>query len=193
VSNSARIRRSPLPSIGVGLVAAVVGAVAWAAIVEVTHYELGVVAVGLGLLVGLGMSRTAVSWRPLPVVGAVLAVAGCALGGLFSATVEAADVSDLTIRSAFGDVLTDPALAKEIFVAGFDPIDVVFWAIAAWAAFRMIRSAVSALLATPATAATADSALYEAFKEHPTPGPTPGPTPAASPAGPEQPQGPQAQ
>ncbi|HEX9308558.1 MAG TPA: hypothetical protein VF894_13770 [Anaeromyxobacter sp.] len=42
---------------GLGLLAAIAGATVWIVIVRVTHYEIGLVAIGVGLLVGAAVRR----------------------------------------------------------------------------------------------------------------------------------------
>jgi len=154
MSSTIASTRSPLPSIAIGALTAVVGAVIWAVIVEVTHYKVGYAAIGLGLLVGLGMSRAATAWRPLPVVAAALALIGCLLGDLFVDAHELAAAAGTDTAQALTDMIGNPSLAREVFKAGFQPLDAAFWAFAAYAAFRMVNGAVAAATATAATNAT---------------------------------------
>jgi hypothetical protein len=152
LSSSGR-RTTPAVSIGIGMIAAIVGAVLWAVIVDVTDYKVGYAAVGLGLLIGLAMARTAPAWRPLPFVAAVIALAGCLLGDFF---VDATAVGQLTGQgtlSALTDMITDPGLGSEVFSAGFEGMDALFWIIAAIAAFRLTSGAVARLAAAPASPA----------------------------------------
>lgn len=44
--------RSLLPAVAAGLVAAIVGGIAWGVIVKVSEYEVGIVAWGIGFIVG---------------------------------------------------------------------------------------------------------------------------------------------
>jgi len=166
VTGSISGRRSPLPSIGVGIVAAVVGAVGWAVLVDATNRKIGIVAVGLGLLVGLAMARLASGWRPLPVVAAVVALAGCLLGDVFVDASILGEVTGAGTLSALSDMVTQPEVGKAIFSAGFEPVDVAFWLIAAFAAFRLTNRATAAAAETPAVGEAA---------------PEPAPAPAAQP------------
>jgi hypothetical protein len=152
VSDVSAARRSPLPSVGVGLVTAVVGAVLWAVLVNVTHYKIGYAAVGLGLLVGLAMARTAPAWRPLPFVAAVVALFGCLLGDALVDATVLADVVGISTVEAFRQMVGDPTgLGREVFSAGFEGIDAVFWLIAAFAAFRLARGAMTRTAAVAST------------------------------------------
>jgi len=151
VTSTAGAGRSPLPSIAVGVVAAVVGAVLWAVLVDVTNYKVGYAAVGLGLLVGLAMARTAPAWRPLPAVAALVAVGGCLLGDLVVDATALGQVTGAGTLSALTDMASDPGLGRDVFSAGFEAMDVVFWVIAAVAAFRLTNRAVSAATARATT------------------------------------------
>lgn len=78
-------RPAPPPSSGraivAGLLAALLGAGIWTAVVAMTGFEVGWVAWGLGALVGFAMSRfTAQRSAQLGVYAAVLAVLGLAIG-----------------------------------------------------------------------------------------------------------------
>ncbi len=69
-----------------GLAAALAGALAWALITVLTHYKVGLVAVGLGFLVGGVVRRFGgAGSQPHAVLSAILALLGCALGNLLSA------------------------------------------------------------------------------------------------------------
>jgi hypothetical protein len=78
-------RPAPPPSSGraivAGLLAALLGAGIWAAVVKMTEYEVGWVAWGVGALVGFAMSKfTEQRSVQLGVYAAVLAVLGLAIG-----------------------------------------------------------------------------------------------------------------
>lgn len=74
------------PNIGMavlyGFIAAIIGAVIWDKIVFYTHFKLGLVAIGIGIIVGLGVLKGAKSGysKALPIIGAVMAGFGILLG-----------------------------------------------------------------------------------------------------------------
>lgn len=74
------------PNIGMailyGLGAAIAGAFVWDKIVFFTHFKLGLVAVGIGILVGIAVLKGAKGGysKVLPIIGAVLAGFGILLG-----------------------------------------------------------------------------------------------------------------
>ncbi len=75
--------RTPL-ALAAGLAAALVAGGIWAALVFVTNMEIGFVAWGVGLLVGLAMSRvTAERSQQLAYIAAALAILGLAAGKVF--------------------------------------------------------------------------------------------------------------
>jgi hypothetical protein len=143
-------RTTPAVSIGIGMIAAIVGAVLWAVIVDATGYKVGYAAVGLGLLIGLAMARTAPAWRPLPFVATVIALAGCLLGDFFVDATAVGHITGQGTLTALTDMITDPALGSEVFSAGFEGMDALFWIIAAIAAFQLTNGAVAKLAAAPA-------------------------------------------
>jgi xanthosine utilization system XapX-like protein len=149
-----------LISIGVGIAAAVIGAVLWAVLVDVTNYKIGYAAVGLGLLVGLAMAKTAGAWRPLPAVAALIALLGCLLGDLFVDAAALASVEERSTISEVADMLTDPSWAREVFSAGFEGLDVAFWAFAALAAFQLTNNAVKARVAAEQAGASVPGAPF---------------------------------
>jgi xanthosine utilization system XapX-like protein len=162
-----------------GLVAALVGAVLWAVTVEVTGYQIGVVAIGVGLLVGQVMSMTAGSGPRLPLVAAGLALLGCALGEVFIDAHEVAKVIGAGTPSMVRYFFGHPDVLSDVFVAGFSPLTLAFWGIAAGAGYRLAArgQAAAPLRAQPVGRVVAgpdfnNRGLYTA------------PAPAASPAAP---------
>ena len=118
-----------------GLVAALVGAVLWAALAATTHFKIGFAAVGIGFLVGWTMRAVGRGHSEVyGYVGAVLSLLGCVVGDV---------LSDCAFASAqFGQPLFDlvtrltPALAVDLFKAGFQPLDALFYFIALSAGYR---------------------------------------------------------
>ena len=123
-----------------GLLACVVGAVIWAVITVVTHVQIGWVAIGVGFLVAwsvrtFGKGRS----QAFGVIGAVLALLGCALGNLLSASAFLAEARAEPVMSTILQVLGDPQLATRLMQASFNAMDLVFYAIAAYEGFKFAR------------------------------------------------------
>jgi hypothetical protein len=82
------IREEPRPlwlALLAGLVAAVVGGVVWGFVVKLSDYEVGIVAWGIGLLVGVAVAAVARARGPvLQAIAVVCALAGILLGKYLS-------------------------------------------------------------------------------------------------------------
>jgi len=75
-----------------GLIGGVIGAIIWAAIAHFTHREIGIVAWGVGVLVGIGTSMFAGnSVSPLTGAAAALIALGSIAGGKFAVVHAIAD------------------------------------------------------------------------------------------------------
>jgi hypothetical protein len=118
-----------------GLVAVFIGAIIWAIITVVTQYQIGYMAVGVGLLVGIAVRFFGAGIdKKFGILGAGLALLGCLLGNLFSqigffATSES--VSYLEIIK-----LLSPGIIAEVLIESFQPMDLLFYAIATYEGFR---------------------------------------------------------
>lgn len=107
--------RTPL-ALAAGLVAALVGGLVWAGIVLFTNYEIGWVAWGIGLLVGVAMARTTRARSPsLAVAAGALALVGLIAGKGFVVAGSTGSVAD--------ELLETPeymagAMAWDMYAAG---------------------------------------------------------------------------
>ena len=118
-----------------GLVAAVLGAAIWATATIAVGYQIGWLAIGIGFVVGaaIGMVGKGVD-RIFGFAGAALALFGCALGNLFTvayfiARIDGVPYFDFLARLDFESVL-------EIMISAFDPMDLLFYAFAAYFGYR---------------------------------------------------------
>lgn len=122
--------------IAAGIVAALVGAAAWALVTFATGYQIGFMAIGIGFLVGFAVraAGNGIS-TPFGVAGAALALAGCALGNLLAVTAIVADAEGVAFLAAAAQLT--PALAQELMVATFTPMDLIFYAIAGYEGYKL--------------------------------------------------------
>lgn len=118
--------RTPL-ALATGIVAAVVAGALWALLVRVTGYEIGYAAWGVGLLVGVGMSRvTRNRSKQLATAAAGFAIVGLVVGKLFiflgSASAFTQDLreDDEMLKSAVAWMLYDD---RELDAATLDELD----------------------------------------------------------------------
>ena len=125
-----------------GLIAAIVGALAWAAVTITTKFQIGFMAVGVGFLVAwavrtLGKGRGQV----FGVIGAVFALLGCILGNLLSACGFIAADRGQPLVSVALRVLGTPSIAMDILQATFRGMDLLFYAIAVYEGYKLARRA----------------------------------------------------
>jgi hypothetical protein len=125
-------RQSTLAALGLALAAALAGAVLWGLAALLVHRQLSL----LGLLIGGGVGLAVARYRPghLPtiVAGAIIAVAGCALG-----TFLAIVFSLLNARVSLGTVVSNLSVVAHGYPSAVGVLGLVFWLIAAVAAVRV--------------------------------------------------------
>lgn len=119
-----------------GFVASVLGAGAWCGITVATGYQIGIMAIGIGFLVGYavrGLGRgISVAFG---VVGGILSLFGCALGNLLAVTALLARHEGAAFFEVLGQLT--PELVQQLMVAFFSPMDLVFYAIAVYEGYRL--------------------------------------------------------
>jgi len=120
---------------GAGAVAALIGAVVWAAVTVFTGYQIGWMALGVGILVGLAVRRFGRGVEPrFGILGAGLALFGCLLGNLF-AVIGLVAVQEQTSVLAIWGVLEWGAVPG-VMAATFSPMDLVFYGIAVYEGYQ---------------------------------------------------------
>ncbi|GIH94632.1 hypothetical protein ACFFMN_02940 [Planobispora siamensis] len=159
-------RSGLVPGIVVGLLAAVLGAAAYGAIITVTELEIGYAAVGVGVLVGLGMMAVKPTSPVLPVLAALFSIAGAALGTFLGGVGLAVKASGGTL--SYGDAVS---LVAEVFpdaVKG-EPKTLLFWVIAGVAGFFFVNKRVKAAreaLAAPSHPQQEGAQPVDNFRPH---------------------------
>ncbi|HEU5322888.1 MAG TPA: hypothetical protein VFX28_18935, partial [Methylomirabilota bacterium] len=114
-----------------GLAAAAVGAGAWALVSVLTGYQIGFMALGVGILVGYAVRAAGHGKRPVfGVAGAVLALLGCMAGNLLTIAVLGARQAGVETQTVLASLT--PAMALELMQAGFSLMDLLFYAIAVY-------------------------------------------------------------
>ena len=121
--------------VAVGFIAMLVGAALWALVTVLTQMELGLMAIVVGFIVGLGIQK--VRKRPnrnFGILGAVLALIGCLLGNALSFVAFAAQQSG----GSFADVLmtVNPAGLLSVMARNFEAMDLLFYGIAVYEGFK---------------------------------------------------------
>ncbi len=125
-----------VPAILAAAAAAVVGALIWAGITALTNYQIGFMAIGVGVLVGFavrlaGEGETAV-YR---VIAAAAAGLGCAFGNLLTGAYVFANEVQVPVTRVLEAL--DLELITNIMIGMFSPIDLLFYALAIHQAWRL--------------------------------------------------------
>ncbi|HSL30830.1 MAG TPA: hypothetical protein VK900_16635 [Anaerolineales bacterium] len=119
-----------------GTVAMLVGAIAWGAITYFTEYQIGWMAIGVGFLVGLGIKFFGRGKTVMfGIAGAVLALIGCVLGNLIFYSGVIAREEGAAFLEVFFFFFLSPVASLELFTVAFDFMDILFYALAAYAGF----------------------------------------------------------
>jgi hypothetical protein len=129
--NGATIGLAALAGIG----AAVAGAALWALVTVLTNYELGIMAIAVGFMVGRAIIFVAKHGNgTLGIVGGACALFGCVLGNLLSAVGFAAQAWHMS----YFDVLMhlDVDTVVRLMTATFGVMDLLFYAIGIYEGYR---------------------------------------------------------
>ena len=134
----AALRDEQNPGIGVvaGALAALVGAGLWAAVTVMTGYQIGWMAIGVGVLIGLALRKAGKGIdRTFGFAGAGLALAGCLLGNLLAVCGFVSVQQSIPLLQVLGRM--NPAVAVELLRATFSPIDLLFYALAVYEGYKL--------------------------------------------------------
>jgi hypothetical protein len=121
-----------------GAAAAVAGAVIWAAVTVATKFQIGFMAIGIGVLVALTVRKFGAPTQQHALMSGALSLVGCALGNLFSACAIAANQNSSPLFDVLGRVLTQPQLIAYVMRETFQPMDALFYAIAAYEGYKLV-------------------------------------------------------
>jgi hypothetical protein len=118
-----------------GLVAAGFGAAAWAGVTLATGYQIGWMAVGVGCLVGWAVRAGGKGTHAtFGLLGALLALGGCAAGNLLAVIIMAARHFDVALLDVFSRLTPETMLG--LMQASFKPIDLLFYGIALYEGWK---------------------------------------------------------
>jgi hypothetical protein len=118
-----------------GIVAMIVGALAWAAVTVSTEYQIGFMAIGLGFLVGYAVRLGKGLDKIFGIVGAVLALCGCILGNAFTLIVLVSRFQHLSLMHALSQI--DYSKLPQLMIDSFSVMDLVFYGIAVYEGYRL--------------------------------------------------------
>ncbi|MFI1743140.1 hypothetical protein [Thalassobellus sediminis] len=118
-----------------GLIVGIAGGLLWAAITVATEYQIGYMAIAIGAGVGLTMRYIGKGIDQIfGITGAVIAILSCLLGNFFSMIGFAANQESLGYIEVLG--LIDYSLVPSLMVETFSPMDLFFYAIAAYEGYK---------------------------------------------------------
>jgi hypothetical protein len=130
-----RLEQNLPMALAAGFAAALIGGILWAVITVVTNYQIGFMAVGVGLLVGYAVRYFGKGIDPIfGVAGAVLALLGCLLGNFFSMVGFGAAAENVGVFELLG--MLDYSYVPEIMMEGFSPMDLLFYGIAVYEGYK---------------------------------------------------------
>jgi len=127
----------PVKGVLFAAAAGVVSALVWYGVVALTDMKVGLVAIGVGWLVGRGAVMGAgIGSKRLAVASLVIAVMAMALGEYLMVNHSVHAYFAKEQPDAVLPALLSPAKLLPIYVASFGSLDILFYAIGAWEAFR---------------------------------------------------------
>ncbi len=113
--------------------AAVVSAIVWALITIGTGYQIGIMAIGVGLLVGLAMRKGGKGIDPIfGIAGATLAFLACLLGNFFGLVGIGADIEGLGYFETLS--MVDIGAVSSLMFSS--PIDFLFYGLAIYEGYK---------------------------------------------------------
>ena len=118
-----------------GLIASLAGAGVWAAATILTGYQIGFMAIGIGILVGFAVRQLGKGIdQSFGFVGGAMSLVGCALGNVLYITYYVADNQGMS----YMDILTQLnfGIMREMLFATFEPMDVLFYALAVYFGYK---------------------------------------------------------
>lgn len=116
-----------------GIFSSIIAAIIWAAVTYSTGYQIGYMAIGVGVLVGFAMRVLGKGVSLIfAVLGALFSLIGCALGNLLAIFGFFANEEGVSFFDAlsFIDLTTLPSIFVEMTLSS--PMDFVFYGIAAY-------------------------------------------------------------
>jgi hypothetical protein len=119
-----------------GAVAAAVGAGIWAAVTVLTNYQIGWMAIGVGVLVGMAVRLAGKGIdMSFGIVGAGLSLLGCLAGNLLSMCIVVSRQEAIGILDVVSQLNT--AVVVELMQLTFSPIDLLFYGLAIYEGYRI--------------------------------------------------------
>jgi hypothetical protein len=123
--------KNTVAALGAAAGAAIAGAIVWGLIALLLHKQLSLIGLVIGLAVGWLVARLRPGHLPTIVAGAIIAVAGCALGTLLGQIFLL-----LNAQVSLSVILAHLNLVLRAYPANVGALGVLFYALAAYGAVR---------------------------------------------------------
>ena len=117
-----------------GIVAAVIGGIAWAIVTVTTEYQIGYMAIAVGFVVGFAVRLGKGVDKTFGILGAVLALLGCVLGNVFSLIGFISKEQHMGIGAVLSGL--DYSKLPQMMSATFSAMDLLFYGIAVYEGYR---------------------------------------------------------
>jgi len=118
-----------------GLAASIVSAVLWAVITVATEYQIGYMAIAVGLIVGFTVRWAGKGFDKIfGIAGALLALLGCLLGNFLSMIGFIANAQELGYFETLS--LFDYSLITDLMIETADPMDLLFYGFAIYEGYK---------------------------------------------------------
>lgn len=118
-----------------GVIAALVSAIIWAAVTVSSGYQIGYMAVAVGLIVGFAVRYFGAGIDGVyGIIGAFMALLGCALGNIFSQIGFLAEDQGLGIMETLA--LVDLTLIPDVMMETFSGMDLFFYGLAIYEGYK---------------------------------------------------------
>ncbi|HPH96118.1 MAG TPA: hypothetical protein PKW33_05425 [Anaerolineaceae bacterium] len=122
-----------------GLIGGLIGAVIWALITYFTDYQIGWMAIGVGMLVGFGVRLLGRGHGIVfGLIGGLIALVSVVLGNFLACMGFLSKELGMGLVEMFLNF--DYSLTFELLKVTFSPIDILFYAIAVYAGFKAAAS-----------------------------------------------------
>lgn len=121
--------------IAASVVAAFIGAVLWAVITAITNYQIGWMAVGVGVLVGYA-NRIAGKGvdTSFGIAGAVISLLGCVAGNFLTVVIIVSRQESIPIIEIMSRI--NPDIFVTLMKETFQPMDILFYGLAVFEGYK---------------------------------------------------------
>jgi hypothetical protein len=120
---------STLAALSLAAGAAIAGAAVWGLVTILVHRQLSLLSLLIGAAVGVVIARYRPGHLPTIVAGAVIAVAGCALGTLLAIVFSLLDA-----RVSVGAIIAHANVVVRAYPGAVGWLGLLFWLLACWPA-----------------------------------------------------------